>query len=298
MDLVAMVRHVVADHQHHAKENQLSLSCDLPSSPICFHGDAARLSQVLKNLLNNATKFTDAGGSLHVTATVDHDRIKIEVRDTGIGMDAATIDTMFQAFRQADSSIDRSRGGLGLGMALSKRLIKLHRGELSAHSDGLGRGSCFRIELPFDPQATIAAVDQPDSTAAPLRSHRVLIVDDQRSLRLPMRHLLKSLGQECMEAEDGSTALRVAGEFLPEIIWCDIGLPDMDGYAVARAIRSNPELSQIYLVAVTGYGQDDDRRQAEEAGFNRHITKPISVDALRDVIAEYEAGEVGTCIDK
>ncbi len=294
-DLVKLVSQLIGDHRHHIESNQLSLTSELPPSPLWIVGDDARLSQVIKNLLNNATKFSDPGGLIQVTLESREDeshqnQATIRVQDTGIGMDPETLETMFQEFRQADSSIARSRGGLGLGMALSRRFVEMHGGKISASSDGLGYGSCFTLELPIGKdQATAPEATKPSETVE-LKSHRILIVDDQRALRLPMKHLLKSLGQEVVEASDGTTALETAEQFRPEIILCDIGLPDIDGYAVARALRANSEFSGVLLVAVTGYGQDADRELAREAGFDRHITKPISIEALRDVIQQANTG--------
>ena len=290
-NLVKLVSHVIGDHRHHVESNQLTLTKELPPSPLWIVGDEVRLSQVIKNLLNNATKFTDPGGAIQVTLEAGEDashqnQATIRVRDTGIGMEPATVETMFQEFRQAESSIARSRGGLGLGMALSRRLVTMHGGKISAASDGLGHGSCFTLKLPLcKDQSTAPETTKPSETME-LKSHRILIVDDQRALRLPMKYLLKSLGQEVVEACDGTTALETAVRYRPEIILCDIGLPDIDGYAVARAIRENPKFSGVFLVAVTGYGQDADRELAHEAGFDRHITKPIGIVALRDVIQQ------------
>lgn len=290
-DLVNLVSHVIGDHRHHVESNQLTLTSELPPSPLWIVGDEARLSQVLKNLLNNATKFTDPGGSIQVKLesgedTSHQNQATIRVQDNGIGMEPATVETMFQEFRQAESSIARSRGGLGLGMALSRRLVTMHGGKISASSDGLGHGSCFTLELALCKDQTAAPESTKPAEPMELKSHRILIVDDQRALRLPMKHLLKALGQEVVEACDGTTALETAVQYRPEIILCDIGLPDIDGYAVARAIRANTEFSGVFLVAVTGYGQDADRELAHEAGFDRHITKPIGIDALRDVIQQ------------
>ncbi|MEO8269978.1 MAG: CheR family methyltransferase, partial [Aureliella sp.] len=249
-DLVKLVSHVVGDHRHHAESNQLTLTNELPTSPLYIVGDEVRLSQVIKNLLNNATKFTDAGGSIEITLELGEDeshqkQATIRVQDTGIGMDSATVGMMFQEFHQADSSIARSRGGLGLGMALSRRLVTMHGGKISASSDGLGQGSCFTLELPACEDQTTAPESTKPLEMVELKSHRILIVDDQRALRLPMKHLLKSLGQEVVEACDGTTALEIAVHYRPEIILCDIGLPDIDGYCVARAIRDSAELSGV-----------------------------------------------------
>ncbi len=293
VNLVERVAKVVGDHRHHIEQSKLSLSSDFPDSPLWIKGDLTRISQVVKNLLNNATKFTDAGGSISVTiksaVESDQDMAMIMVRDSGIGMEPSTVATMFEPFRQADTSIARSRGGLGLGMALSKQLVEMHGGSIAVQSEGLGHGSMFTVTLPLSRDQTSPAAPEITPTTKVLTSHRILIVDDQRALRLPMKRLLTSLGQEVVaEADGGTTALAAVREHRPEIVFCDIGLPDMDGYAVAREIRSDPDLSDTFLVAVTGYGQDDDRQLAHEAGFNLHITKPIGLGELRAAIEKFE----------
>ncbi len=219
-DLVKLLSHVIGDHRHHVESNQLTLTSELPPSPFWIVGDEARLSQVIKNLLNNATKFTDPGGAIHVMLDSSSDESNqhhatIRVEDTGIGMERETLEMMFQEFRQAESSIARSRGGLGLGMALSRRLVNLHGGKLAAASDGLGHGSCFTLELPLCVEQTSAPESTEPSKQVKLESHRVLIVDDQRALRLPMKHLLRSLGQVVVKHPTDRPLWKSLGNFAP-----------------------------------------------------------------------------------
>ncbi len=290
LNLVELVGNLVGDHHHHVEKNNLVMTSELPERPLWLSGDLARLSQVIKNLLQNATKFTNPGGSISVIVELDDDQAKarITVRDTGIGMDPSTVSAMFQPFRQADCRIARSRGGLGIGMALSSQLVQMHGGSITVHSDGLGHGSTFTIELPLSSDPTSPATPEVPSPTSALQAHRILIVEDQRALRFPMMRLLQSLDQKVVEASDGTTALKRVKEYRPEIVFCDIGLPDLDGYAVARAIRSDQDLSGTFLVAVTGYGQDNDRQLARQAGFDRHLTKPIGIEQLREVIEQFE----------
>jgi signal transduction histidine kinase len=286
VDLVQLTRNAVADHQHRLTMNQLKLVLELPDVPIWVVGDAMRLSQVVTNLLHNATKFTDPGGTISVCINCTETFAALSVRDTGIGMLSTELAAMFEPFRQAESSRVRSQGGLGLGLALSMRLIEKHGGAIAAASEGLGRGSIFSIRLPLDRQVLPESSQSTIQVAATVASHRILIVDDRRDARLTLTVLLKQMSQQVAEAENGAGALDTARTFHPEIVLCDIGLPDMDGYAVARAMRADDALSGACLVALTGYGQPDDRTQALNAGFDRHLTKPICYEQLRDLLLE------------
>jgi two-component system, sensor histidine kinase len=289
VDLVQLTRNAVADHQHRLTTNQLKLVLGLPSAPIWVLGDATRLSQVVTNLLHNATKFTDPGGTVSVCIDCTETFAALSVRDTGIGMLSTELAAMFEPFRQAESSRVRSQGGLGLGLALSMRLIEKHGGAIAAASEGLGCGSVFSIRLPLDRQVLPEPSRPTIQVAATLASHRILVVDDRRDARLTLTVLLKQMGQQVAEAENGTGALNTARNFHPEIVLCDIGLPDMDGYAVARAMREDSALSGVCLVALTGHGQPDDRIQAFNAGFDRHLTKPISHEQLHALLLKIPA---------
>ena len=236
LDFVALTRNAIADHQHHLDASQLTLVCELPTAPLWVVGDAIRLSQVVTNLLHNAMKFTDPGGTITVCVDRRGSSAAFSVRDTGIGMEATEVAEMFEPFRQAYSSRVRSRGGLGLGLALCKRLIEKHGGAIAASSEGVGCGSVFSVQLPLDRKLAPPSLPAPPVESAP-KSHRILIVDDRRDARLTLRILLTHLGQNVAEAANGAEALEAARSFHPEIVLCDIGLPDMDGYAVARAMR-------------------------------------------------------------
>ena len=270
------------DHQHHLAANQLTLVLDLQNAPIWVHGDAIRLSQVVTNLLHNATKFTDPGDTICVRGSCVESFAVISVRDTGIGMQSKEMAAIFEPFRQAESSRIRSQGGLGLGLRISLQLIEKHGGTIAVASEGLGLRVCIHDSIAVGSSVTAPEALPPAiEVAVRPTSHRVLIVDDRRDARLTLTALLKQMNQQVMQAETGADALDIATNFRPEIVLCDIGLPDMDGHAVARAMRADAALSGVFLVALTGYGQADDRKRAIEAGFDRHLTKPISREQLQ-----------------
>jgi signal transduction histidine kinase/CheY-like chemotaxis protein len=284
LDLVALARDAIADHQHCFDEGQVTLVSALPADPMWVVGDATRLCQVIANLLHNAAKFTDPGGRIDVSVNCRGTSAEISVRDTGIGMEPTEMAAMFEPFRQSGSHRVRSKGGLGIGLALCKRLIEKHGGAMTAVSEGLGCGSAFSFRMPMARQTTPELPPQAPESASSPKSHRILIVDDRRDARLTLTVLLKRMGQQVQEAADGATALDAVRTHHPKIVLCDIGLPDMDGYAVASAIRSDPALNDICLVALTGYGRAEDRERALSVGFDQHLTKPISQDQLMKLL--------------
>ena len=289
LDLTALVRTVVEDGASNFRERALTVDLELPERPLTVMADVTRLSQVVGNLLNNAAKFTDPGGRIRVTLGSRADRkwAVLTVEDTGIGMDAETLPRIFDTFGQADRSLDRSRGGIGLGLSLVKALTAQHGGSVRAESDGIGRGSRFVIELPLEPDAT---EPEPTPQAAPAPralSRRILVVEDSEDAAMTMKLILQRWGHQVEVASDGSEALATAKRFNPEIVLCDIGLPgDLDGYAVARALRADPQGRSSYLIALTGYGRDEDKALALGAGFDAHVTKPASQEVLRAALAK------------
>ena len=288
LDLVELVRKTTESVRRIFADSGLRLVVELPAESVWGHGDATRLAQVLGNMLNNAQKFTDAGGAVTVRLEAEPGSrmSQITVRDSGIGMEEAVLRRVFEPFSQADGSLDRSRGGLGLGMALAKGLIEMHGGSVKAFSDGLGKGSTFVVELPRLP-ANFVTPAPICKNVIPLKPHRILLIDDRRDAVVPLQKMLKLMGQDVAVASDAQSGLRKAREFLPEIVLCDIGLPDMNGYEVAQALRAEQALSSAYLVAATGYGQEDDRRRAVESGFDYHIAKPVSKDQLECMLREF-----------
>ena len=287
LDLVELVRRTCHDFRQPVEQGGLQFVFDLPDQPVWVEGDPTRLAQVLFNLLNNACKFTNRGGTLAVRLTLEDsgDACFLRVRDTGIGMSSRTLNSLFDPFRQGDHSVDRNAGGLGVGLALVKGLIQLHGGQVSAASEGLGHGSEFTIRLPWvSPPAALSSFANVSPGLA--AAFRILIVDDSRDAAYPMQMLLAKMQHQVEWAEDGRSGLEAARRFRPDLVLCDIGLPGgMNGYEVAQALRRDPITKNAYLVAVTGYGQEEDRRKASEAGFDEHLPKPVSVAALNAMLA-------------
>ena len=263
-----------------------SLTVALPPGPLHVRGDATRLDQVLTSLLNNAAKYTDAGGSVRLSIERDGDEAVLRVRDSGIGIAPPMLPRVFDLFAQADCTLDRSRGGLGIGLTLVRSLVLLHGGTVQARSPGLGQGSEFIVRLPALDESPCAepVVGDPEPTAGE-SGQSVLIVDDNIHAATSLAMLVKLWGYGPLVAHDGLRALELAREQRPTIVLLDIGLPGMDGLEVARRLRGIPDLELATIVAMTGYGQDEDRRRSREAGFDHHLVKPVDLDALEKLIA-------------
>ena len=282
LDLVPLVAAVVADLRGLLATSGLELDQELPLEPIWLSGDPTRLSQVVGNLLQNANKFTNPGGKVRVRLAADREsgQAVLTVEDTGIGMDPDILARLFEPFSQADGSLDRSRGGLGLGLALVKGLVDLHGGEVRAASPGPGRGSTFTVRLPLL-EAEPAVAGSGAAVSEPARPLRILVVEDNRDAADSLRMLLELAGYSVEVAYTGRDGLEIARRFHPQVALCDIGLPGgMDGYDLARALREAEETAESHLIAISGYGQEEDQRQAREAGFDRHLTKPVEPAAL------------------
>jgi PAS domain S-box-containing protein len=264
------------------------LSVTLPAEPVTVEGDPLRLSQVLSNLLTNAAKYTDPGGHIELLVIKHEHLLTISVKDNGIGIAPGSIDHIFEMFSQVEDVSGRSEGGLGIGLALVKGLTQLHGGTVEAQSGGLGRGSEFIVRLPWVADATAPPVhrelEPPKTTSRP----RVLIADDNRDAAESLAMLLSLAGHEVRVTHSGRAAVSLAQTFRPEVALLDIGMPDLSGYEVARELRREPWGSGLHLIAITGWGQPDDRRRAHEAGFNHHLTKPIDPEALAALIAKVD----------
>jgi signal transduction histidine kinase/DNA-binding response OmpR family regulator len=286
VELGWLVKTTTDDYRGPLEGQGLRLHVNLGEAPTFVRGDPTRLAQVVGNVLHNAGKFTESGGAVDVKLAAAAGRAVLSIRDSGIGIEPAMLPLVFEAFSQADRSLDRSRGGLGLGLTLVKRLIELHGGEVGVRSDGLGKGTEVCIALP--------TVRPPHGeTSGPAAAHpqtgalRMLIIEDNVDAAESMRVLLTLVGHQVAVAFTGDAGLGKAREFLPDVVLCDIGLPDgMDGYAVARALRQDPALASAYLIAATGYGQAEDQRLAREAGFDAHLTKPVDFPALQELLAK------------
>ena len=267
------------------------LSVDIPEGPLLVDADPTRLAQVVANLLHNAAKFTPEGGRITVTATEEEGRIALSVRDDGTGIAPDYLDRIFELFAQGPPSLDRPQGGLGLGLTLARRLAELHGGTLEAASGGAGRGSEFVVRLavappPAEPDYAIPEVTPPVERGARASGpgRRVLVVDDNADAREALKLLLEDEGHDVRSAGDGPSALEEARSFRPEVVLLDIGLPGMDGYEVARALRSEPGCERALIVAVSGYGQADDRERSRLAGFDQHLLKPVTPERLLEVV--------------
>ena len=257
---------------------------ELPPEPMLLNADTVRLSQAFANLLNNACKYTDPGGRISLTAAREDGQVIVAVRDNGVGIPADLSPKIFEMFTQADQSIERQHGGLGIGLALVKRLVEMHEGEVSANTNPTGQGSEFRVRLPLIKTASEETRVKTESIATPQATMRILVVDDNHDSAETLSLLLQMLGNDVSVAHDGEEALRMALELRPDVILLDIGLPKLNGYDVARRIRQEPWGATPLLVAITGWGQTEDMELSHEAGFDRHVVKPVDPDALLALI--------------
>ncbi len=257
-----------------------------PDESLCVEGDSVRLSQVFANLLNNSAKYTNAGGQIRFVARKVGGDVVVEISDNGIGIAADMLPEIFQMFTQVDSSLERTHAGLGVGLALSKRLIELHGGTLVAESGGIGKGSLFRVTLQTAecPDSTGVTTDTEPGASA---SHRILLVDDNVDFVSSMASLLTLLGHQVRTVNDGVSALAAAAEFSPDYAFLDIGMPGLNGYDLARRLREHPATARCVLTAVTGWGQDKDRELSRAAGFDYHLVKPVELARILEVL---EAG--------
>jgi PAS domain S-box-containing protein len=270
--------------------NRHELALALPLEPVYVHADTTRLTQVFSNLLNNAAKYTEPGGRIGLTAERQGSDVVVTVKDNGTGIPADRLPALFAMYSQVEGSLSRSQGGLGIGLHLVKRLVEMHGGSVAAHSDGPGKGSEFVVRLPVVVGGSGSAPPREDEPAAPKSSLRILIVDDNRDAADSLAMMLRLLGNDIHTAHDGEEALTLAGEFRPDVVLLDIGLPKLTGYEACRRIREQPWGKQMVLLAVTGCGQEEDRRRSREAGFDKHMVKPVDPQALLNLLGEL--GEV------
>ena len=269
----------------------LDLKVSLPQEPVYLNADPIRLAQVVGNLLNNACKFTSKDGRIWLTAELtskgdQSPEVLISVRDTGIGIAADQLDRIFEMFVQLDTSLERSVSGLGIGLTLAKNLVELHGGSMEVLSPGAGQGSEFVVRLPILVEAPELPASEPvPSELKTAPSRRILVVDDNEDSAESLTILLSLAGHETHTAYDGLEAMEAAEAFKPDVILLDIGLPKLNGYQVARKIREKPWGQTIVLIALTGWGQEEDRRRSREAGFNHHLTKPVDPPELTTLLA-------------
>jgi signal transduction histidine kinase/DNA-binding response OmpR family regulator len=283
LDLNEVVRRSAEDNRALFESNGIRLDLTIAPEAVFVKADTTRVAQMVGNLLQNAAKFARRGGRTGVTVASDGTDAMVQVVDDGVGMTPETTARLFQPFMQADESLDRSKGGLGLGLALVKGLVELHGGRISAHSDGLGKGARFEIRLPLDAGAPV----EPNAASpAPARARcRILIVEDNVDAAESLREALEFDEHMVAVAHNGPDGLEQARSFKPDVVLCDIGLPGMDGYQVARAFRRDDALKGTFLVALSGYALPEDRERATEAGFQRHLAKPPSLASLEEILA-------------
>jgi two-component system, sensor histidine kinase len=282
LDLVAVLREAVETSRPAVEAGKHELIVDLPST-LPLVGDPVRLTQVFANLLTNAAKYTNAGGRIELRARQDETRAVVSVHDNGIGIPASHLTSVFDMFMQVDRSNRRAQGGLGIGLTLVRSLVEMHGGRVAARSDGPGTGSQFIVELPVMGGVSVDAERRIAAHAFPKR--RILVVDDNRDAAETLGALLEALGATVTVTHSGRAALDVVGQFDPDAVLLDIGMPEMDGYEVARQLRSMPGRSHTLLIALTGWGQDQDVRQSHAAGFDHHLVKPPDIEKLRELLA-------------
>jgi signal transduction histidine kinase/DNA-binding response OmpR family regulator len=258
----------------------------LPEEPVKVIADPVRLQQILENLILNAVKYTENGGQIEVSAEAELSEVVIRVRDNGIGIAPGKLAQVWDLFVQVDESPERTRKGLGIGLALVRDLVRRHGGTVEATSDGLGRGSTFSVRLPRAVRADLdAAAELPKESEAPCESRRVLVVDDNLDAAETLAMMLEILGQTTSQAHDGNAALKVAAEFKPEVVFMDIGLPGLSGHEAAVRMREDLGMTDVYMVALSGYGTEEDRRKSLHAGFDSHLVKPLDPSQLPKILA-------------
>lgn len=280
IEMSAIIHRAVETNRPLIDARKHKLTVKLPYEPVYVEGDLTRLVQVADNLLNNATKYTDEGGHIKLEVAVEGKEAVIRVRDNGMGLSADLLPHVFGLFTQAARSLDRSQGGLGIGLTLVRQLVEMHGGRVEARSDGFGHGSEFIVRLPSATVKAIAEKTESDPVQVAPHKLRVLVVEDNVDSAEMMAFVLNLSGHETQIAYDGLSALDAARDFSPQVVLCDIGLPGMNGYEVAERLRSQSEFKHTRLIALTGYGQEEDRRRAHDAGFDYHLTKPVEPDVL------------------
>jgi two-component system CheB/CheR fusion protein len=257
-------------------------------------GDPARLQQIQVNLLSNAAKYTPRGGHVRFTLARDGSDAVVRVRDDGAGLPPHMADSIFDLFVQATRTLDRAAGGLVVGLTLVRSLVEMHGGTVLAHSEGEGKGSEFVVRLPQVPApAAEAPAERPDSSG---RARRVVVVEDNADSREALCALLEAAGYDCRSAGSGRAALALVSEFAPEVVILDLGLPEVDGFEIARRIRADPRHAGACLVALTGYGQATDRKASLQAGFDEHVVKPVQPDRLLDLLARLQPADAGPAV--
>jgi CheY-like chemotaxis protein/two-component sensor histidine kinase len=264
------------------------LTIRLTKHPVVVNADPTRLAQVFANLLNNAAKYNDRGGHIWLTAERQGSDVVVSVKDTGIGIPPDQLTTIFDMFNQVDRSLEKAQDGLGIGLTFVRRLVEMHDGRVEARSEGIGRGAEFVVRLPVVVEASVPQREY-EEPAAPKSSLRILIVDDNQDGADSLAMMLRIMKYDTATAYDGQEGVDVAERLRPDVVLLDIGLPKLNGYEACRRIRGQPWGKSMVLIALTGWGQDRDRRRSHEAGFDHHMVKPVDPDALMRLLAELQA---------
>ena len=285
VDLAAVLRSAVEASRPLIEAARHALTITLPPEPIFVDGDPMRLAQVFANLLNNAAKYTEPGGQIGLSAERQGSDAVVSVRDNGLGIPSEMLGRVFELFAQVDRTLEKSQGGLGIGLTLVRRLIEMHGGSVAVQSEGYGHGSVFTVRLPAVLIAPARAEAAPAEVGARAPCRRILVVDDNRDSASSLAMMLQLMGNEVRAAHDGLEAVQVAETFNPDVVLLDIGLPKLNGYEAAQRIREQPWGRDVVLIAVTGWGQEDDKRRSKEAGFNFHMVKPVEPAALEKLLA-------------
>jgi signal transduction histidine kinase len=284
IELQAAVRDATETVKPFLEARHQVMSIDLPVEPLPVDGDRTRLAQVFANLIHNAAKYSAPETPIAFSLAREGGEAVVRVRDRGIGLDAGSLTSIFEMFVQVDKSLERAQSGLGVGLTLAKRLVSLHGGTIEAHSEGRGKGSEFVVRLPLADRAADGDAQSPRRDGGGVHGRRVLIADDNADFANSLGSLIAGGGHEVRVAYDGAEALAAASRFHPHIAFLDIGMPRVHGYEVARQMRELPGMSSCVLVAVTGWGQEDDRRRAREAGFDRHLVKPVDPREIETIL--------------
>jgi CheY-like chemotaxis protein len=286
VDLRDIVRNAVEATRSLIEQSEHQFAARLSEKPLLLYADANRLTQVLTNLLNNAAKYTPRGGRIELDVQHEGGEIVLALSDSGIGIPADKLDGVFEMFAQIHESSEYGHSGLGIGLALVKRLVEMHGGSVEALSRGHNLGSTFRVRLPAlpQPQSTLEGGPRTNGQLPRTIKRRILVVDDNVDALNALSRLVSAMGNDVEKAHDGQEAVEMARTFRPDVILMDLGMPKLNGYHAAQRIRQEPWGRQIALVATTGWGQEEDRRRTAEAGFDRHLVKPITVDSLRDAL--------------
>lgn len=286
VELVSLVGHTAEAGRPQCESMRHQMIVTLPTAPLFVNGDPIRIAQIVGNLLTNACKFTDPGGRIWVTLESIEKHGLIRIRDTGAGIASEQLKRIFQMFTQVDSTLERSQGGLGIGLSLAKTLVEMHGGTITVHSEGVGRGAEFVVRLPLIEEGGAQSSSTHGEVNFGLSARRILVVDDNRDSAESLAMLLRLVGNEVQTAHDGVVAVELAQQLRPDVILLDIGLPRLNGYEVCRKIRDQTWGKSVIMIALTGWGQDEDRKKSKDAGFNGHLVKPVEHAALSKLLSE------------